>query len=208
MEPITVQAVFTLIGALITGATSIAVAFIQRPPERQGRPEGEAILLPRGVVVHRPARLSIQWIVLFITTGALVGFLLGSAVRSLVFPAQVVILSPRDHSQIPCAVAECPVMVEGTVNGLREGQAVWVLVFPLVNNSFYYPQPGPVAVDVNGHWTSPAIIGIYTADKGIRFDIYVVIADKDAQSVLSTRERQSRVPDGAVIYQRISVTRD
>jgi len=80
----------------------------------------------------------------------------------------------------------------------------------------YFPQDNPADVQADGEWSSKATIGI-ASNAGLQFDIRAVIADKDAQDSFQKYLAQAkaagswsgldRLPQGAVIYDRITVTR-
>jgi hypothetical protein len=105
--------------------------------------------------------------------------------------------------------------IKGVSRLVPEGQEIWILVVPQRADR-YYPHNRPADVLVNGGWHSLANIGI-TEDVGDKFDILVVLVDGDAQDVFEDYLREAeekkdwpgleQLPDGAVIYDRITVTR-
>lgn len=106
-------------------------------------------------------------------------------------------------------------VIKGTSQALPAGTAIWVFVFiPHVGR--YYPQNNPVDMQVNGEWSSVAFIGQET-DAGMKADIVAVVADKSAQQAIfsylqNARDTQNfagleRIPEGALIYDRITVER-
>jgi len=126
-------------------------------------------------------------------------------------PPEVKITYPRDGDEIECEEDICHITVEGTFQRIPNGQVIWILVFPQVPNSFYYPQDIHASLNnVNGTWTSPANIGIYEPeDDGKQFSIVVVVANKDAQDILEKAIGTGRkqLPQGASELDRITVTR-
>jgi len=123
---------------------------------------------------------------------------------------EVKISYPHDGSSV-----EMLEIIRGTSRRIPEGQVVWVVVFPHVTGC-YYPQDYPADVQENGDWSSRAHIGVQ-GDVGLRFDIIVVVADKEAQNAFNAYLMEGRdkktwpglegLPDGAVIYDRVTVTR-
>lgn len=105
--------------------------------------------------------------------------------------------------------------VRGTVQGLPSEHVIWVAVVPLEVGR-YYPHDRPADIEAHDKWSSLAYIGI-PADTGKRFDILVLVANHQAQGAftayLADAEGRSdwagmeSLPVGAVIYDRITVTR-
>jgi len=105
--------------------------------------------------------------------------------------------------------------VRGTSQKIPEGHAIWIMVYPHVVDR-YYPRNNPTDVQANGDWTSLTYIGI-EEDVNRKFDIIAVLADKRAQDAFNAYHKQSedtetwpgleRLPEGAPIYDRITVTR-
>lgn len=113
------------------------------------------------------------------------------------------------------ATVEIKVMTGGISQGIPEGQVIWIVVYPHVVGR-YYPQNNPADVQADGDWSSLIHIGV-EEDIGRKFDIIAVLANKEAQDafndylVESEREQDypglESLPDGAVIYDRVTVTR-
>jgi hypothetical protein len=105
--------------------------------------------------------------------------------------------------------------VHGTSQELPSGQVIWVIVFAQ-DVGRYYPQDRPADIEAGNKWSSIVYIGI-PEDTGKRFDVLVVLADADAQDAFSAYLADSAqrndwsglvaLPKGAVIYDRITVTR-
>lgn len=117
---------------------------------------------------------------------------------------------PSDGSKV-----ERKVTVRGTSQNIPEGQVIWVVIY-VHEARRYFPQDLPADVQVNGDWVSPVIIGI-DEDVGKEFDIIVVLVDQKAQDAFNDYLKDwggkypspglERLPEGALIYQRITVTR-
>lgn len=113
------------------------------------------------------------------------------------------------------ATVEIGELVRGTSEKIPKGQAIWIIVYPYLFDR-YYPQNNPAAVQANGDWISLTFIGI-EEDVNKKFDIIVVLADKRAQDAFEAYIKQSevtktwpgleRLPEGAPIYDRITVIR-
>ena len=113
------------------------------------------------------------------------------------------------------ATVEIREIVRGTSQNIPKEQAIWVVIYPHEVNR-YYPQDYPADIQANGYWSSLAFFGS-EKDTGKKFDVVVVLANKDAQDTFNAylkkgKEEKSwpgleRLPEGAVIYDRITVTR-
>lgn len=106
-------------------------------------------------------------------------------------------------------------VVRGTFQGLPTGKTIWiVLLIPEVGR--YYPQNRPADLEAANRWSSLVYIGV-PSDTGKRFDILAVVADTGAQNAFNAYLADARdrsdwagmeaLPEGAVIYDRITVTR-
>lgn len=106
--------------------------------------------------------------------------------------------------------------IQGTSHNIANDKKIWVVVFPQEAGR-YYPQNKPADVAVNGNWSSITYIGV-PEDVGKRFDILAIGADKSVQDSISVylavaRDKSDaagleQLPDGAVLYDRISVIRE
>lgn len=113
------------------------------------------------------------------------------------------------------AQADQTQMVRGTSQAIPNGQVIWVVVF-VQKAGRYYPQNQSADIQPNGEWASVTYIGI-PSDVGLKFDLLAVLADKEGQNafnryLVNARDRSDypgleRLPDGATIYDRVSVTR-
>lgn len=111
--------------------------------------------------------------------------------------------------------AEVREMVRGTSQKIPKGQAIWIVVYPHIAGR-YHPQNDPADIQANGDWASLTFIGIEN-DVGNKFDIIVVLADKNTQDTFKAYLTQSndkkvwlgleKLPEGATVYNRITVTR-
>ncbi len=105
--------------------------------------------------------------------------------------------------------------IRGTVTKLPEEHVIWVVVF-IQEVGRYYPQNRPADLEAGGRWSSLVYIGV-PSDIDKRFDILAVVADTNAQNVFNAYLAEARdrsdwaglemLPEGAVIYDRITVTR-
>lgn len=106
-------------------------------------------------------------------------------------------------------------VLRGTSQNIPEEQVIWIVIYPREVRR-YYPQDYPVEIQAGGDWTSSVYIGI-EADVGKTFDIIAVLADQEAQDAFNDyleecQEEKSWpglevLPEGAVIHERITVTR-
>ena len=113
------------------------------------------------------------------------------------------------------ATVEIGERVLGTSQKFPERQAIWIVVNPHVAGR-YYPQNVPADVQANGDWTSFTYIGI-EEEVNRKFYIIAVLADKRAQDAFNAYLIQAkdtgiwsgleRLPEGATIYDSITVTR-
>ena len=123
---------------------------------------------------------------------------------------QVTIVYPANLSRVEQAET-----VRGTVQGLPEGQVVWVVVF-MQEVGRYYPQNRPADLEANNRWSSLVYFGV-PSDTDKKFDILAVVADANAQNAFnayladaidrSDWAGMEALPAGAIIYDRITVTR-
>lgn len=115
------------------------------------------------------------------------------------------------------ATVEIREMVRGTSQNIPERQVIWIVVYSQVAGR-YYPQNYPADVQANGDWSSLAFIGIKEdSGKKFKFDIIAVLADEKAQDtfndyLIQAKDKEKwegleRLPEGALIYDRITVTR-
>lgn len=105
--------------------------------------------------------------------------------------------------------------VRGTVRGLSEGQVIWVVVL-VQEVGRYYPQNRPADLEANDRWSSLAYLGI-PSDTDKRFDILVAAVNTEAQNAFNAYLADARdmsdwagmetLPEGAVVYDRVTVTR-
>lgn len=106
--------------------------------------------------------------------------------------------------------------VRGTVEGLPSEHVIWVVVFAQEVGRFY-PQNRPADIEAANKWSSLVYIGV-PADTDKRFDILAVVVNTEAQNALraylsDARDRSDwpgleALPEGAMIYDRITVTRE
>jgi len=123
---------------------------------------------------------------------------------------EVKITCPADFDQVD--VTE---MARGTSQLVPDGHVIWVVLFPQITGR-YYPQNDPAVIEATGNWSSSVCIGV-EGDVGLKFDILAVVADEAAQSsfrayLADAKDRKDwpgleRLPEGATVYHRITVTR-
>ncbi len=114
------------------------------------------------------------------------------------------------------STVEIKEMIQGTSQRISKGQEIWIVVYPHITDR-YYPQNGPADVEVGGEWASLTIIGVET-DTSMKFDIIAVLADETAQDTFNdylsksqadqSWEGLEKLPSGAAIYDRVTVTRE
>jgi hypothetical protein len=128
----------------------------------------------------------------------------------------VAITEPMDGDTLPWEFT-----VTGYVENLPSGSSVWVCVYP--PNHLFYPQSElhfkPQVVGVPRHeWDVVARVGEGIATNlGDKFDIYTVIANEQATSLLGDYVEEANrtgvwpgmeeLPEGADIYTQITVTK-
>ena len=105
--------------------------------------------------------------------------------------------------------------VRGTIQELPSEQVIWVVVFAQ-DVGRYYPQNRHADIEAGNNWSSIVFIGV-PSDTGKRFDILVLLVNSEAQDALNNYLEEARdqndwpgleaIPEGAVIYDRITVTR-
>lgn len=140
--------------------------------------------------------------------------LLSMGMASSADATNVKITNPQNGATIPQASID----IEGTSKEILAGQALWIMVYPHGVNR-YYPQDKrdlPIVMMANGDWSTQAIVGS-NMDNGIEFKIFAVLADEKANKAIIDYLDASRasgswdglvqLPDGATIYDKVSVTR-
>jgi len=122
----------------------------------------------------------------------------------------VAITYPINHARVDQTET-----VRGTSQELSAEQVIWVVIFAQEVGR-YYPQNRPADIEAGNRWSSIVYIG-QQADAGKRFDILAVVANAEAQDAFNVYLADARdrsdwpgleaLPEGAVIYDRITVTR-
>jgi hypothetical protein len=128
---------------------------------------------------------------------------------------EVKITNPQNGATIPQASID----VEGTSEGVSAGQALWIMVYPHGVNR-YYPQDKrdlPIVMMANGDWSGQAIVGSDT-DSGLEFKLFAVLADENANKAIidyldeckasESWPGMEKLPEGAMPYDKVSVTRE
>jgi hypothetical protein len=122
--------------------------------------------------------------------------------------------------KIDYPVNDAIVTLAETIKGSSQlelnNKKIWIIIFPLLANK-YYPQDRAVDMQVDGRWSSVAYIGEKDRSSGEKFDIIAVVVDEGAQKTFSNYINASKVkneylgldmlPEGAQVYDRITVTR-
>jgi len=103
--------------------------------------------------------------------------------------------------------------INGTAKNIPNGQQLWIVIH--IHGEEFYPQK-PVAVQNDGSWSLPVQFG-GARDVGTKFDIYAVLADKNAQKVLNNYidestnanswKGMSALPNGITTITQLTVTR-
>lgn len=187
-----------IIVAIITTAGVVYSVKQRRKQKESQKPEGE------------PRKISTWTIVIGVSLILLAANLGVFGLRYWGPTTEVEITYPYDG-----ATVEIREMVRGTSQKIPEGPAIWIVVYPHVAGR-YYPQNDTADVQANGDWTSLTYIGI-EEDVNRKFNIIAVLADKRAQDAFNAYLTQAkdkktwpgleRLPEGATIYDRITVTR-
>jgi hypothetical protein len=114
------------------------------------------------------------------------------------------------------ATVELREMIRGTSQNIPQDYEIWIVIYPQVVGC-YFPQNDSADIQANGDWSSLVFIGL-EGDIGLKFDIIVVLANKEAQDLFNDYLTQSeseeswpgisKLPDSAVVYDRVTVTRE
>ncbi len=118
---------------------------------------------------------------------------------------------PEQNAMVPLAVT-----VTGSSRDIPDNRKIWIVVFPLMANS-YYPQDRSADLQADGKWTSVAYIGEKNKSTGEQFDIIAVLVDANAEMQFRNYIQRSKnansypglgsLPQGVEIYSRITVQR-
>lgn len=124
--------------------------------------------------------------------------------------AEIKITQPADGSTVVQTQT-----VKGTSQNLPDGQVIWVVAS---TDGSFYPQNDAAVMQADGKWSAITYLGKQPPeDAGRAFEIFAVLADKQAQAAfnnyLSMARGKSnspglgRLPPGAQVYDQVSVTR-
>lgn len=126
-------------------------------------------------------------------------------------PTEAKITYPRDGSFV-----EINETIFGNYQNLHDDHKIWIIVLPQTVDK-YYPQKAPADIIPGEEWSSHATLGI-PEDSGDKFDVIVVIANKEAQNkfykylddsiLIDSWKGIDEIPPGATIYDRITVIRN
>jgi PKD repeat protein len=120
---------------------------------------------------------------------------------------------PQIKITYPSKTAHIVETIKGTAKNIPEGQTVWIVIYPHTAHK-YYPINKP---DIqNGKWSLPAQFG-EAKDTGTKFDTIAVLANKQANEVLSTyldtciKNQQwpgiLKLPNGVKTFGKVTVKR-
>lgn len=128
-------------------------------------------------------------------------------------PTEVKITNPSNGATVSQSID-----VEGTSKDIPAGASLWIMVYPHGVNRCY-PQDNrdfPIVVMANGDWSTRAVIGS-DIDSGLEFKIFAVLADENANKAIidyldkckanGSWPGMEKLPDGAMPYDKVSVTR-
>jgi hypothetical protein len=144
---------------------------------------------------------------------ALCLLLISMGMVSSIDATKVEITNPQNEATISKSID-----IEGTSKDISVGQDLWIMIYPHGANR-YYPQDKhdlPIVTMANGDWSAQANIGS-DADSGLEFKIFAVLADEKANKAIIDYLDQcklngswlgmEKLPDGAMLYDEVSVTR-
>ena len=129
-------------------------------------------------------------------------------VKRLPVTPEIQITDPVDGAKV--SVTES---VKGKQKNVPSDKAIWIIVFPYVSNNYHPIKAVPVHNDISD-FTVPVTMGT-EKNSGDKFDIIAVLADEESQKLftdyLETAADRSwpgmDLPDGAIEYDRVTVTR-
>jgi hypothetical protein len=150
-----------------------------------------------------------------LVAGAVAGFVIALFVTSPcppLVPTRIRITDPVDNGTM-LRMAD----VKGTACHVPKDRRLWLLALP-EGASVYHPQAGPVEIVSDVNWLATAPDGLYDPiGVGRRFILIAVLADSKASSDLKDYLDKAkstgrypgleRLPDGAVRYHQVIVTR-
>jgi len=196
-----------IIVAIITATAIVLAAVINNHFRRRQQKEHELKNEPQKLK-DEPRKINIWKIVMCICLILLVANLVVFGLRYCGTTTEVGITYPYNN-----ATVEIKEMVEGTSQNIPEGQVIWIIVYPYLVDR-YYPYNEPADIQANGEWASLVGIGIKEdAGKKFKFDIIAVLANEEAQDEFNIYFTQAiwggieKLPKGALIYDRVTVTR-
>jgi hypothetical protein len=130
-------------------------------------------------------------------------------------PTATIAIDVKITSPVEGAKVDQRETVKGTSQEIPNGSVIWVAVFlPTVGR--YFPQNQPAVIQAHGEWSSLAYIG-QQSESGLKADIIAIVADKSTQDKFNNylqdaKDKQNyagleQIPEGAKIYQSVSVIR-
>jgi hypothetical protein len=124
---------------------------------------------------------------------------------------ELIITSPSDLEYVDQTIT-----VQGTSQEIPLDQKIWVVVL-VYKVGRYYPQNDPAEIEANNQWASIIYIGT-PGDSSEKFDILAVTVDSNAQKefnnyLINAKGKSdwaglSKLPEGTVIYDRVTVMRN
>ena len=112
------------------------------------------------------------------------------------------------------AIVKKYIDISGISNNIT-AQNLWIMTYPYGVNR-YYPPDFPVNIMENGNWSTQAVVGS-DMDSGLEFKIFAVLADEKAnKAIIDYLDKceasrswpgMEQLPYGAMIYDKVSVTR-
>lgn len=124
-----------------------------------------------------------------------------------ILPTSVTITHPPSGS-----LQQGVIVVEGTVRRLPENEQIWILVQPHATDKLY-PQTGPALIQRDGGWSALIQGQVNWSNTNVRlgggtgFDIIVALTTQDAGQQLQRDSEIEVLPDGAIGYDRVAVTK-
>jgi hypothetical protein len=123
----------------------------------------------------------------------------------------IAITTPTNNEEVPVSCT-----VTGTISGeLPEERYMWVVINPHTSPGQWWPQGGRIE-PWSGHWNAPVVLGREEEDKGVKFDIAVILLNEEDNNAYETYlERGAAtgdypgkpLPRSAIVVHRITVMR-
>lgn len=192
--------------AIISSVTSIVTTVIQVKEKREPQYSTND---PKRIKSDRKAlRLKIVSGIGIVVAVVAVGVL----IWQLTLSPQIAITSPTEG-----ATVDQRQQVKGTSSHIPQNQKMGVLVYGTTSGRYYYQQD-VTEFRANGNWVATAGFGNQGDGGGYKLDVLVVLMDQKAYDTIKAESEADRknldglegfpnLPEGAVTYDRITVTR-